>query len=135
MTNQLDSKKIKPLEYYLVAPVRWSKRSLQNILNTERFLAYYDRDETSLEYLSQYSLLSSLKKPVLYVNNSQSIIKMVELELGFGLLAVEIAQPLIDGKKIITLNSGKTFKVPLALAWFRRDQLPDYFKEVVSLIC
>lgn len=134
VTNQLDSKKIMPLEYVLVGPADWKKRSLVDVFQNERFLAYYVKDEVSLEYLKKYNLADFLKKPILYINDSQSILKMAEYGLGFGLISSELLNKREIDKSICILNEGKSLKINLALAWLRRDELPPYFKKLIASI-
>jgi DNA-binding transcriptional LysR family regulator len=59
---------------------------------------------------------------------------MLELGLGFGILPKEIAEPLIDEKKLAPLNQGRSYKIPFALAWYPRREMPDYFREIVRMI-
>jgi hypothetical protein len=46
----------------------------------------------------------------------------------------EIAEPLIRENKLTVLNQGRSYKIPFALAWYPRKEMPDYFREVVQLI-
>jgi DNA-binding transcriptional LysR family regulator len=134
VTNQFDSKKIQPLEYTLIGPASWKNRSMNEILGNERYLAYYEKDEISLEYLNKYNFLDQVKRQILYLNDSQSLLKMVELGLGFGLVSSELLKEAQLGKSICILNNGKSLKINLALAWFRRDAMPHYLKELVGSI-
>jgi DNA-binding transcriptional LysR family regulator len=54
--------------------------------------------------------------------------------VGFGILSREIAEPLIEKRKLIKLNQGRSMKDPLALAWYPRAEMPDYFKDVIEAI-
>jgi DNA-binding transcriptional LysR family regulator len=59
---------------------------------------------------------------------------LLELGLGFGVLPREIAEPLIDEGKLACLNQGRSHKVPFALAWYPRKEMPDYVREIIQMI-
>src|SRR5215475_10631613 len=58
---ELDSKLVKPVEYVLVATPQWKKRSLREILETEKLLAYHPDDTTGIAYLKAFNLLDRFK--------------------------------------------------------------------------
>ena len=63
-----------------------------------------------------------------------TLIRVLELGLGFGVLPKEIAERLISENKLAALNQGRSYKIPFALAWYPRREMPDYFREIVRLI-
>jgi DNA-binding transcriptional LysR family regulator len=63
-----------------------------------------------------------------------TLIRLLELGLGFGVLSREIAEPLIHENKLVSLNQGRSYKIPFALAWYPRREMPDYFREIVQMI-
>lgn len=134
VTNELESKKIKPLEYLLVAPKKWENLDLVELLNSKRMIAYHPEDNTGIDYLNKFKLLSHLKKKCLFANENQTVVKMLELGLGLAVLPLELAHPLIQRKKVIAVNGDETFKIPMALAWYHRNEMSDYFNEVIKSI-
>ena len=131
---ELDSKRIKPVEYLLVATSRWNRRQLREILTTEKLLAYHAGDSTGIDYLRTLDLLAQFKRSKFCVSENVTLIRLLELGLGFGVLPREIAQPLIDAGTLAALNQGRAHKVPFALAWYPRREMPEYFREVVKTI-
>jgi DNA-binding transcriptional LysR family regulator len=131
---ELDSKLIKPVEYALVAPSSWKSRPLKQILETEKLLAYHPGDTTGLDYLRTFQLLEHFKRSRLCVNENVTLIRLLELGLGFGVLPKEIAEPLVNENRLAFLNQGRSYKVPFALAWYPRREMPDYFREIVRMI-
>jgi LysR family transcriptional regulator (chromosome initiation inhibitor) len=131
---ELDSKLIKPVEYVLVAPPGWKSRPLKQILETEKLLAYHPADTTGLDYLRTFNLLENFKRSRSCVNENITLIRMLELGLGFGVLPREIAEPLISENRLAVLNQGRSHKIPFALAWYPRREMPDYFREIVRMI-
>jgi DNA-binding transcriptional LysR family regulator len=131
---ELDSKLVKPVEYLLVASANWKGRSLREILSTEKLLAYHPEDTTGLDYLRTFDLLENFKRSRFCVSENITLIRMLELGLGFGVLPKEIAEPLISEKKLISLNQGRSYKIPFALAWYPRREMPEYFREIVKMI-
>jgi DNA-binding transcriptional LysR family regulator len=63
-----------------------------------------------------------------------TLIRLLELGLGFGVLPREIAEPMISEGKLALLNQGRTYKMHFALAWYPRKEMPDYFREIVLAI-
>jgi DNA-binding transcriptional LysR family regulator len=51
------------------------------------------------------------------VSENVTLIRLLELGLGFGVLPREIAEPLIAEQKLVSLNQGRSYKIPFALAW------------------
>jgi DNA-binding transcriptional LysR family regulator len=131
---ELDSKLVRPVEYLLVATSKWKGRPLKQILKTEKLLAYHAGDTTGIDYLTAFRLLEGLRRSRLLVNENVTLIRLLERGLGFGVLPREIAAPLIREKKLIALNQGRSHKIPFALAWYPRKELPDYFRQIVRMI-
>lgn len=131
---ELDSKLVKPVEYLLVATPKWKGRSLKEILETEKLLAYHPDDTTGLDYLRTFNLLESFKRSKFCVSENITLIRLLELGLGFGVLPKEIAESLIAGGRLVSLNQGRSYKIPFALAWYPRREMPDYFREIVKMI-
>lgn len=131
---ELDSKLVKPVEYVLVAPSRWKSRPLKQILETEKLLAYHPGDTTGLDYLRTFNLLGHFKRSRFCVNENITLIRLLEVGLGFGVLPKEIAEPLVNGDRLTFLNQGRSYKIPFALAWYPRREMPDYFREIVQMI-
>jgi LysR family transcriptional regulator, chromosome initiation inhibitor len=131
---EMDSKIIKPDEYVLVGPYSWSNRKLDEILQNERLFAFHPEDQTSLNYLRTFNLLGLLKKPRLFVNENLALKTLIAAGVGFGILSKEISQPFIQRKEMTLLNGGKAMKDQLALAWYPRTSVPNYFREVLRSI-
>lgn len=131
---ELESKRIRPVEYLLVATSGWKKRSLHDIVQTEKLLAYHPGDTTGIDYLRTFDLLERFKRTKLCASENITLIRLLELGLGFGVLPREIAEPLIDEDKLVCLNQGRSHKIAFALAWYPRKEMPDYFREIVRMI-
>ena len=131
---ELDSKIVKPVEYVLVATSQWKKRPLKDILATEKLFAYHPDDTTGIDYLRTFNLLESFKRSRFCVSENITLIRLLELGLGFGVLPREIAEPLIKEEKLTALNQGRSYKIPFALAWYPRREMPDYFREIIRMI-
>lgn len=131
---ELDSKLVRPVEYVLVATSQWKNRPLKEILETEKLLAYHPGDATGLDYLRAFNLLERFKRSRFCVGENITLIRLLELGMGFGVLPKEIAEPLIAEGKLASLNQGRSYKIPFALAWYPRREMPDYFREIVRMI-
>lgn len=129
---ELDSKLIKPDEYLLLGHPSWKGRDLKDILQSERLFAFHASDHTSLNYLRSFDLLRYLKRPRLFVNENLALCTLMKYGIGFGLLAKEIAEPILENDELIKLNQGRVLKDALALAWYPRPQMPPYFEEILK---
>jgi LysR family transcriptional regulator (chromosome initiation inhibitor) len=134
VSAELDSKLLKPLEYILVCTSAWKGRSLEDILQNERLYAWNAEDAAGLEYLKTFNLLQHLRRPRLYANEDQVLQNQLALGVGFGILPRELAAPLLEAGKLHVLNGNKSVKVKMALAWYPRSDMPDYFREIVRSI-
>lgn len=132
--NELDSKMLKPDKYILVASSQWKGRRIQDILENEKIIDFYESDQTTLNYLKKFDLVGKVKKPRLFINNNEAIIKMFSNGIGYGTLTQEIAKPFIERGELITLNSGSVMEDPLALVWYNRPEMPKYFSEIIKAI-
>jgi DNA-binding transcriptional LysR family regulator len=131
---EFDSKLVRPVEYLLVASSQWKQRSLKEILENEKLLAYHPNDTTGIDYLKTFRLLDRFKRSRFCVSENITLIRLLELGLGFGVLPKEIAEPLVNEGKLALLNQGRSYKIPFALAWYPRKEMPDYFREIVQVI-
>lgn len=132
--NEMDSKRLKPDKYILVGSPKWRGRRLSDILEHERVIDFDESDQTTLNYLKKFDLVSQLKKPRLFVNNNEVIKKYFGRGIGFGTLTHEIAKPHLDAGDISVLNGGAVMEDPLALAWYPRPEMPPYFKAIIDSI-
>ena len=132
--NEMDSKMIKPDRYVLVASPKWKGRKLSEILENERVIDFNESDPTTLNYLKKFSISTPLKRSRIFVNSNEAIIKLFCKGVGFGTLTQEIAKPYLDAGQLITLNSGSVMEDALALVWYPRPNMPEYFKSIISKI-
>jgi DNA-binding transcriptional LysR family regulator len=131
---EFDSKLVKPDEYLLVCHPSWKDRSISEILGEERLFSFHENDPTSLNYLKTYNLLKFLKRPRMFVNENLALTKLLTSGVGCGILIKEIAAPLLKDKMLIALNEGKSMKEPMAFAWYPRQQMLPYFKDVLEAL-
>ena len=131
---ELDSKLVRPVEYLLVAAAAWKSRTLKDVLEKEKLMAYHPTDTTGIDYLKAFNLLDRFKRSLFCVSENVTLIRLLEMGLGFGVLPREIAEPLIGEGKLTLLNQGRSHKIPFALAWYPRKEMPAYFREIVQII-
>lgn len=132
--SEFDSKRVAPDEYFLLGHPSWKGRGLKEIIGEERLFAFHPDDQTSLNYLKAFDLLKYLKRPRLFANENLALSTLLCEGVGFGILAREIATPLIRENRLIKLNQGKTMKDPLAISWYPRSEMPQYLRDIVSVI-
>ncbi len=132
--NEMDSKLLKPDKYILVAAAKWKGRRLSEVLENERVNDFDKNDQTTLNYLKKFELVSKIKKPRLFANNNEAIIKLFVQGVGFGTLTQEIAKPYLESGDLIALNQSAIMEDELALTWYPRPEMPGYFKAIIQAI-
>jgi DNA-binding transcriptional LysR family regulator len=132
--NEMDSKFIAPNEMILVGSAHWIGRELEDILATERLIAYHSDDSLGTDYLKKFNLLSKLRLPRLMANDNEMVLSLVKLGMGFALLSKEMALPFLEQKSLIALNEGKSMNIRFALTWYPRSEMPGYFRGLIDAI-
>jgi DNA-binding transcriptional LysR family regulator len=131
---EMDSKLLTPDRYVLVCSPVWRGRKLEEILAVERIIDFYESDLTTLNYLKKFGLAALVKRPRLYVNHNLPLIELLVAGLGYGTLTENVAKPYLDSGSLMTLNRGRVLEDPLALVWYPRPHMPDYFKATIQSI-
>jgi LysR family transcriptional regulator (chromosome initiation inhibitor) len=134
VTAELDSRLLRPVEYVLVAAANWKKRPLPDILASEPLMAFHREDSMGIDYLAKFNLLENLRNKRRFANENVVLIRSIELGLGFGVLPKEIASIYAEQGSLVTLNQGRALKVPFALAWYPRPEMPKYFAEAIKAL-
>jgi LysR family transcriptional regulator, chromosome initiation inhibitor len=132
--KEMKCKQLIPEKYVLVASSKWKKRSLKDILKTERIIDFYEADPMTLNYLSHYDLLKYTQMERHFVNITESLISMLIQGYGYGVLTKEISKNYVESKQLILLNQGKCYENPLSLAWYARPEPSPYFSDMIDAI-
>ncbi len=132
--NEMDSKKLKPDRYLLVASAKWKGRALDKILKEERIIDFYESDLTTRNYLARFGFDSINQRERLFVNENEALIRYFISGLGFGTLTESVARPYLENGSIITLNRGQAMDAALALVWYPRPNRMSYFEELIRSV-
>jgi DNA-binding transcriptional LysR family regulator len=132
--DEMDSKVLKADRYFLVSPQKWKGRKLQQILQSERVIDFYESDSTSDRYLKTFNLKRNTALPRLFVNNNEALIHLVKSGVGYATLAESVAAKWLESDELITLNAGKAMDDPLALIWYPRPEKQSYFEDITRSI-
>lgn len=131
---QMDSRLLKPDRYLLVASAKWKGRTTDEILRSERIIDFHEADPTTLRYLRAFKLDDTVQRARLFINENETLIRYIAAGVGFGTLAESIARPFLERGELIAINRGRALEDPLALVWYPRTQMPDYFKDLIRAI-
>jgi len=132
LSDEMEYKILCPELYVLVASPKWKNRRLQDVIRNERIIDFDQHDQMTFNYLKHFDLFDLANKDRHLANRSATLSIMVSAELGYGILPLEFAKPYIADKRLIVLNTGKTYPHQLALAWFPRHQQPKYFTALIN---
>jgi DNA-binding transcriptional LysR family regulator len=125
---------LKPDRYVLVATPKWKGRKTADIIKSERIIDFYESDKTTYKYLSHYGLEGMARKDRLFVNTNYAIISLFKAGIGYGTLTMEVAASSVERGELIILNQKQVYEDKQALAWYPRDNMPSYFKEIIGSI-
>lgn len=134
VAQEMSSKALKSERYKLVCAASWQKRSLKEILQSERIIDFNPSDNMTLNYLQHFNLLPTAQKSRHFVNNIDSMAALVEAGIGYTTLTEEFASTHIHAKKMIVLNNNKSYEHYPALVWYPRAEMPSYFSDLVKRI-
>ncbi|MDH4467513.1 MAG: LysR family transcriptional regulator [Bacteriovoracaceae bacterium] len=132
--KEFENKPLKPERYVLVGPHKWHKKDLKNILSSYPIIDFDETDLTSFNYLKKFNLINLTNKLRHFVNNNESLVQMIELGLGYGVLTEEIANSFLKNKKIVLLNEGKYLENKLSAVWYRRTEPFKYWTALLDSI-
>lgn len=131
--KDLDTKLLRPERYVLVGPDAWKRRSLKEIVRSERLIDFDPDDRTSYDYLRSCKLIDEVRSERHFVNNNEALAAMIEASRGYGVLTVEFAERFLQRCKISILNN-RVFERAQALAWYPRSASPKYWTRIVDVI-
>ncbi len=132
--NEMDSKVLKPDRFFLVGPAKWKNRKLQDVLEKERIIDFYESDQTTLEYLKAHKLEKFARKERLFVNENAALIRFFAAGVGYGTLTESVAAPFFEDGSLVPLHRGNSLSGALALAWYPRPRKMPYFEELLKAI-
>lgn len=132
--NEMDGKILKPDKYILVACPMWKGRRLQDIIENERIIDFYESDKMTQNYLKHFNIDVEAKRPRIYINQNHALISYFKKGIGYGTLTESVAKPFLDSGELISLNRGQAMEDKLALAWYPRTYKSDFFSDLVKSI-
>lgn len=133
VTNEMDSKILKPERYILIGPKDFKNRDIKEILKNETIIDFDENDTYTFEFLKQHNLFKYSNQKRIFVNNVDALGSMIELGAGFSVFAEEMAKELITSKKVINLMPGKFLDLKdICVAWYPRKYMPSYLNELIK---
>jgi DNA-binding transcriptional LysR family regulator len=134
VAREMDSKRLKPERYVLVASAAWRRRPLRDVLRGERIVDFDSTDDATHAYLRRFGLLEDARGERHFANNTEAVVDMFKAQLGYGVLTQEFARPFVERGELSVLNGGAVHENALALAWYPRATMPPYFARVLKAI-
>jgi len=131
---EFDSKRLKPEEYFVVVPKRWSHRKLADVIREESIVDFGPTDDMTFAYLRAFGFFKSARADRHFANNTDALASMVGLGIGYTVLAKEFAEPLLRHGKLAVLEPNQVFQFRMALAWYPRPEMPAYFRALVRAL-
>ena len=134
VNKEMSHKLLKPEEYVLICSRAWKGRRLKSIVEDEHIIDFSEEDKLTLDYLKKYKLLDIARPDRHFVNGTALIIDMISSGMGYGVATKDFSEPFIKNKKLMILNQGRSLKYEVALVWFERPQMAEYFEAIIDAI-
>ncbi len=134
VTREMDSKILKAERYCLYGPASWKRRLLPEILQNECIIDFDAKDQMTFNLLEKYKLKSKARTERHYANNTDALASMVSDGIGYSVLAEQFAEPLIKKTQLLKLGTDYFYDFKVALAWYPRHEMPDYFRAIVKAL-
>ena len=107
---------------------------MKNIIQNERIIDFDEADLMTHNYLRKFDLLKHAQPERLFVNRTDSLLKMFIDGYGYGVLTKEFSKSSLASGELMTLNAGKAYDHLMALAWYQRPEPPKYFSSIIKAI-
>ncbi|MES2802202.1 MAG: LysR family transcriptional regulator [Bdellovibrionota bacterium] len=130
VTKEMDSRILKVERYKLYVPKVWKKRKLSEIVENEAIIDFDAADRMTFQYLEKYRLKKS-QADRHYANNTDALMSMIEQGLGYSVLSEDFAK---KNGKICDISPDQHFDYKVALAWYYRPEMPEYFRAIVKAL-
>lgn len=131
VTREMDSKIIKAERYCLYGPASWKRRLCSEIIKTEPIIDFNPSDTMTFNLLDKYKLKAQAKKERHFANNTDALASMIVGGIGYSVLSEEYASPFIKRVELIRLGDY-FYDYKIALAWYPRHEMPDYFQAIIK---
>ncbi|MFZ3231761.1 MAG: LysR family transcriptional regulator [Pseudobdellovibrio sp.] len=134
VTREMDSKILRAERYRLFGPASWKRRLFSDILENEAIIDFDPNDQMTFHLLDKYKLKTKANTERHFANNTDALTYMVSAGVGYSVLSEEFAAPLVKKNQLIQLADDYFFDFKIALAWYPRHEMPEYFRAIVKAL-
>lgn len=134
VTREMDSKILRAERYRLFGPASWKRRLLSDILEKETIIDFDPKDQMTFHLLDKYKLKAKAGNERHFANNTDALTSMICAGVGFSVLSEEFAAPFVKRNELVQLDENYFYDFKIALAWYPRHEMPEYFKAITKAI-
>lgn len=134
VTKEMDSRILRAERFKLYVPKAWKKRKLLDVVENEAIIDFDPSDRMTYQYLEKYRLKNKAQPNRHYANNTDALLSMIEMGVGYSVLAEDFAKDAIKKGEIVDISPDQFFDYKIALAWYYRPEMPEYFKAIIKAI-
>lgn len=134
VTREMDSKILRAERYRLYGPASWKRRLLSDIIETETIIDFDVQDQMTYKLLEKYKLKPKANTERHFANNTDALASMITNGVGYSVLSEDFANTLVKNKELIQLGDDYFFDFKIALAWYPRHEMPEYFKAMTKAL-
>ncbi len=132
ISADMQQKMLKPQQYYLAISKKWAHREVEDIIENESIIDFNPQDAMSFEYLKQLGLFDKAQKQRHFVND----IQLLQESIGCGLAYSVLPSCFFSANahpEVVLLDQLPALEQNMALCWYWRSEMPDYFKTLLSM--
>ncbi len=133
VVDELDSKLLRPEEYTLVTG-KQLKGTAKEIVTNEQIVDFNPEDTHTFNFLKQHRLFALAGKERHYINNIDGLASYISSGGGYSVLSRGFISSMGWNKVLRELLPDKVMKVDAALCWYPRQEMPSYFKDLISSV-
>ena len=134
VSKEMDSKILRPEKYKLFAASSWKRRPLLDIIQNESIIDFDLNDRMTLNYLDKYKLKQHCRKERHFANNTDALASMIAAGVGYSVLSEDYARPHVKKGELFDVSPSQFLDFKIALAWYPRPEMPDYFKALIKAL-
>ncbi|TNF69532.1 MAG: LysR family transcriptional regulator [Gammaproteobacteria bacterium] len=137
VTREMQMKALTPEAYHLIGSQKLANKPLKQIIQSSTIIDFDETDQATFSYLKEYNLFNLCQKERYFINNIESLISLVKSGLGYSVLTDDTFKQINKEEfkeNLCLLNKGKTYQQAIALCWYLRPNMPEYFKAIIDCI-
>ncbi len=134
ISKEVCTKTLRPERYKMLIPKAWANRDITEIISSENIVDFDPSDDITYSYLKKFNLFELARKDRHFINSPEDLSLLVENALGYTVVTEEFYKQYCKNKEVVIMNEKEYYDHEIALCWYDRGVLPEYFSKIVEVI-